>query len=119
MSFGVNTSKWGLVISEIALSVRKGGQGKDGFKKPVLFPKLTFLYDDNLHGDGKPDEWIFDEAIKCSSKTMYPDYLSLTGEGYIASIYKKYGKVISLMGKRKLQLMLNLLNTARWCGESC
>lgn len=100
MSFGVNTSKWGLVISEIALSVRKGGQGKDGFKKPVLFPKLTFLYDDNLHGDGKTYEWLFDKAIECSSKTMYPDYLSLSGDGYIASIYKKYGKVISLMGCR-------------------
>lgn len=100
MSFGVNTSKWGLIISEIALKVRKGGQGKEGFKKPVLFPKLTFLYDDNLHGDKKSEEWLFDEAIQCSSKTMYPDYLSLTGEGYIANIYKKYGKVISLMGCR-------------------
>ena len=29
--------------------VRKGGQGKKGFKRPVLFPKLTFLYDENLH----------------------------------------------------------------------
>ena len=28
------------------------------------------------------------------------DFLSLTGEGYIPSIYKKYGKVISLMGCR-------------------
>jgi ribonucleoside-triphosphate reductase len=119
MSFGINTSKWGLIISEIALDVRRDGQGKDGFKKPVLFPKLTFLYDDNLHGDGKAYEYLFDKAVLCSSKTMYPDYLSLTGEGYIANIYKKYGKVISLMGKRKLQLMLNLLNTARWCGASC
>ena len=28
------------------------------------------------------------------------DFLSLTGEGYIPSMYKKYGKVISLMGCR-------------------
>ena len=28
------------------------------------------------------------------------DYLSLTGEGYIPSIYKKYGQIISLMGCR-------------------
>lgn len=28
------------------------------------------------------------------------DYLSLSGDGYIASIYKKYGKVVSLMGCR-------------------
>ena len=31
---------------------------------------------------------------------MYPDWLSLTGEGYVASIYKKYKKVISPMGCR-------------------
>jgi ribonucleoside-triphosphate reductase len=31
---------------------------------------------------------------------MYPDWLSLTGEGYVAGIYKKYGKVISPMGCR-------------------
>lgn len=28
---------------------------------------------------------------------MYPEFLSLTGEGYVASMYKKYGKVISPM----------------------
>lgn len=31
---------------------------------------------------------------------MYPDWLSLTGKGYIASMYKQYGKVISPMGCR-------------------
>ena len=28
-------------------------------------------------------EWLFDVAIDCSSKAMYPDFLSLTGDGYI------------------------------------
>lgn len=101
ISFGIDTSKWGTMASEVALKVRMNGQGKKGYKKPVLFPKLTFLYDENLHGLGKPLEWLFDISIDCSSKCMYPDYLSLTGEGYIPSIYKKYGKVISLMGKWK------------------
>lgn len=98
MSFGIDTSRFGLMASEVALEVRAGGQGASGHKKPVLFPKLTFLYDDNLHGIGKPYEWLFDIAVDCSSKCMYPDFLSLTGNGYIPSIYKKYGKVISLMG---------------------
>lgn len=100
MSFGVDTSTFGLMASQVALEVRKGGQGKAGFKKQVLFPKLTFLYDENLHGEGKEYEWLFDCAIDCSSESMYPDYLSLTGEGYIPSIYKKYGQVVSLMGCR-------------------
>lgn len=100
MSFGIDTTRWGLMASEAALRVRMGGQGLPGKKKPVLFPKLTFLYDEELHGEGKEYEYLFDIALQCSSKTMYPDFLSLTGEGYIPSIYKKYGKVISLMGCR-------------------
>jgi ribonucleoside-triphosphate reductase len=100
VSFGIDTTKFGLMATEAILKVRKGGQGKEGFKKPVLFPKLTFLYDDNLHGHKKEFEYLFDLALECSSKTMYPDMLSLTGEGYIPSIYKKYGQVVSLMGCR-------------------
>lgn len=88
------------MICEVILEVRKNGQGQDGHKKPVLFPKLNFLYIEHLHGKGQEDEHLFDLAIQCSSKAMYPDYLSLTGEGYIPSIYKKYGEVISLMGCR-------------------
>lgn len=100
ISFGNDTDKFATLVSEMALRVREKGQGKDGFKKPVLFPKLTFLYDENLHGEGKELEWLFDVAIDCSSKAMYPDFLSLTGNGYIPSMYKKYGKVVSLMGCR-------------------
>lgn len=72
ISFGVGTSKWEVMASEMALRVRMAGQGKKGFKKPVLFPKLTFLYDENLHGEGKEFEWLFDVGIECSSKCMYP-----------------------------------------------
>ena len=98
ITFGIGTSKFEKMATEVILKVRMGGQGKNGFKRPVLFPKLTFLYDESLHGEGKELEHLFDLAIECSSKCMYPDFLSLTGEGYIPSIYKKYGKVISLMG---------------------
>lgn len=100
ISFGIGQSKWEQMATEVCLEVRKGGQGKAGFKKPVLFPKLTFLYDENLHGPGKSMEYLFDCAIDCSRKCMYPDFLSLTGEGYIPSMYKKYGEVVSLMGCR-------------------
>ena len=100
ISFGIEQDKFGKMATETALKVRMNGQGKKGYKKPVLFPKLSFLYDENLHGNGKKMEYLFDLALKCSSKTMYPDFLSLTGKGYIPSIYKKYGKVVSLMGCR-------------------
>ena len=97
---GNGTKEFEKLATKVMLKVRREGQGKPGFKKPVLFPKIIFLYDENLHGEGKPLEDVFDEAILCSSKTMYPDYLSLTGEGYVPSMYKKYGKVISPMGCR-------------------
>ncbi len=98
VTFGLQNTKWGKECCKAILKVRKNGQGKEGYKKPVLFPKLIFLYDKNLHGDGAPTEDVFDAAIDCSSKCMYPDYLSLTGEGYISDMYKKYGAVISPMG---------------------
>ena len=100
VSFGNDTSMWGQMATQVILKVRDGGQGKTGYKKPVLFPKLTFLYDESLHGKGQPMEYLFNLAIDCSSKAMYPDFLSLTGEGYIPSMYKNYGKVVSLMGCR-------------------
>ena len=98
ISFGIDQSRFGQMATEVCLKVRAGGQGKEGKKKPVLFPKLTFLYDENLHGKDKPLEYLFECAIDCSSKAMYPDFLSLSGKGYIPSMYKKYGEVVSLMG---------------------
>lgn len=100
ISFGIDQSRFGQMATEVCLKVRAGGQGKEGKKKPVLFPKLTFLYDENLHGKDKPLEYLFECAIDCSSKAMYPDALSLSGRGYIPSMYKKYGQVISPMGCR-------------------
>lgn len=100
VSFGIGQGVWEQMATEVCLEVRKNGQGKTGFKKPVLFPKLTFLYDEALHGEGGPLEHLFDCAIECSRQSMYPDFLSLTGEGYIPSMYKRYGAVVSLMGCR-------------------
>ena len=99
-TFGLGQNKFEKMATKAMLKVRKGGQGAPGFKKAVLFPKLVFLYDENIHGEGKCSEDLFDAAIDCSSKAQYPDYLSMSGNGYIASMYKKYGKVISPMGCR-------------------
>lgn len=103
MTIGLSTSKFGKMAAITLLKVHSNGQGKDGFKRPVLFPKIVFLYDKNLHGDGSdkyPSADVFNAGIECSSKTMYPDWLSLTGEGYVAEMYKKYGRVVSPMGCR-------------------
>ncbi len=97
---GTGRGRFAKLGTIIMLDVRRRGQGKKDCKKPVLFPKIVFLYDENLHGPGKELEDVFEAGIRCSSKTMYPDWLSLTGKGYIASMYKQYGKIISPMGCR-------------------
>ena len=103
MTIGLATSTLGKMAAISLLKVHSEGQGKKGFKRPVLFPKIVFLYDKNLHGDGSdkyPSADVFNAGLDCSSKTMYPDWLSLTGDGYVAEMYKKYGKVVSPMGCR-------------------
>ena len=97
---GTGTGRFAKLATISMLNVRRRGQGKKECKKPVLFPKIVFLYDENLHGPGKPLEDVFEAGVACSAKTMYPDWLSLTGKGYVASIYKQYGKIISPMGCR-------------------
>ena len=100
VSAGTGTGRFAKLATISLLNVRRRGQGRKDCKKPVLFPKIVFLYDENLHGSGKPLEDVFEAGVKCSAKTMYPDWLSLTGKGYIASMYKQYGKIISPMGCR-------------------
>ncbi|MGN0299310.1 MAG: anaerobic ribonucleoside-triphosphate reductase [Lachnospiraceae bacterium] len=100
MTIGLGTERFAKMAAIVLLNVHKDGQGKPGHKKPVLFPKIVFLYDKNLHGAGCPLQDVFEAGLECSSKTMYPDWLSLTGEGYVASMYKQYGKVVSPMGCR-------------------
>ena len=103
MTIGLATSELGKMAAITMLKVHAKGQGKPGFERPVLFPKIVFLYDENLHGDGSenyPSADVFNAGLDCSSKTMYPDWLSLTGDGYVAEMYKKYGKVVSPMGCR-------------------
>ncbi len=97
---GTATGRFARLATITMLNVRRKGQGKAECKKPVLFPKIVFLYDENLHGPGGELEDVFEAGVKCSAKTMYPDWLSLTGKGYIASMYKQYGKIISPMGCR-------------------
>lgn len=99
-TFGVDTDQFAVMIAKTMLNVHREGQGKKGFKRPTLFPKLVFLYDKKVHGEGGILRDSFLTAIKCSEKTMYPDYLSLSGEGYVPEMYKKYGRIVSPMGCR-------------------
>ncbi len=100
VTLGLGTSRFEKMISISLLNVHREGQGKEGHKKPVLFPKIVFLYDKEIHEPGCVCEDVFEAGVACSAKTMYPDWLSMSGEGYISSMYKKYKRVISPMGCR-------------------
>ena len=100
VTIGLGTQRFEKLCNISLLNVHKGGQGRPGNKKPVLFPKIVFLYDEKLHGVGGECEDVFEAGVSCSAKTMYPDWLSMTGKGYISSMYKQYKKVISPMGCR-------------------
>lgn len=100
ITLGLGRKSFEKMAAITALEIHMGGQGKPGGKKPILFPKIVFLYDESLHGPGCELEDVFNAGVECSMKTMYPDWLSLTGDSYVAEAYKKYGIVISPMGCR-------------------
>lgn len=85
------------VIAKAILYVRAKGQGKHG--RPVVFPKLVYLYSEEQHQDIEQQR-LFHEAVKCSSKAMYPDYLAIDTVGDVSRIFKKHGVVTSPMGCR-------------------
>ena len=77
MTGGCEEDEFGQLVWKVALQVRRKGQGKPGHRRPAIFPKLVFLYTEQLHGQGQPMHYLFEEAIKTSAIAMYPDYLSL------------------------------------------
>ncbi len=101
-TFGLGTSELERMCNETILEVRMAGQGAPGKKQTVLFPKLIFLYDHKLHGEGGELESIFNLAIKCSSKCAYPDYnpVDVNSNEEIVKIYKEWGMPLSQMGCR-------------------
>lgn len=78
------------LIGETILKTRMKGHGG----KQVVFPKLVFLYDENKINEDEDHKELFELAVKCSSKCMYPDYLSLN-HGKAADIYKRTGAITS------------------------
>lgn len=92
LTFGDVENDYEAAVAKAILEVRMEGHGDIGFKKNLIFPKLVFLYNPEIHGEGKKYEWLFDLAIQCSSKCMYPDFLSPS--------HKKEGHWISPMGCR-------------------
>lgn len=74
------------LIGKTILETRMKGHGG----KQVVFPKLVFLFDINQVKKNPYSAELFNLAVECSSKCMYPDYLSLTGDikhNVVAQVY--------------------------------
>lgn len=100
ITFGLNTSFWGREIAKAILKDRLNGIGED--KITAVFPKLVMLMRKEINrNEDAPNRDLYDLAIKCSQKRLYPDYLSLDGADIgnnLAEIYERSGKVVSPMG---------------------
>lgn len=84
-----------LIIEEILRQRYLGIKNEKGVYITPAFPKLIYVLDEhNIYKGGEYD-YLTDLAIKCTSKRMYPDYIS-------AKIMKKNyeGNVFSPMGCR-------------------
>lgn len=95
-----NKDRWILKeICEAILTTRMNGHGEN--HKPVVFPKLVYLYEENYLSAFQEARDVFELAIECSSKCMYPDFLSLTGDWAHSSVGKQYmenKQVVTPMG---------------------
>lgn len=86
------------LICRVILHTRMKGHGG----KQVVFPKLVYLYDEEQINNDPFSRLTFDECVRCSSKCMYPDYLSLSGPGSVGDVYRDSLKntITSPMGCR-------------------
>ena len=91
--------KWLSKINTVMLQVRRNGHGPH--HKPVVFPKLVYLYDAPQIAADQYSSELFDEAVKTSTECMYPDYLSLSSDyGTVSKLFREHGVITSPMGCR-------------------
>ena len=85
-------------VCSVILKTRKEGHGHDHIA--VVFPKLVYLYAKKQHNDPEQQK-LFQEALECSAKCMYPDFLSIDSDyGTVSEIYREHGVITSPMGCR-------------------
>lgn len=84
-----------LIIEEILKQRIEGIKNEQGVYITPAFPKLIYVLDENNCLKGGRFDYITKLAVKCSSKRMYPDYISAK------KMRENYeGEVFSCMGCR-------------------
>ena len=84
-----------LIINEILKQRLKGVKNEKGVYITPTFPKLVYVLDEHNCLKGGEFDFVTETAVKCSSKRLYPDYISAKK---MREIYE--GNVFSPMGCR-------------------
>lgn len=84
-----------LIVNEILKQRIVGIKNEQGVYVTPSFPKLVYVLDENNVHKCSKYRYVTDTAIKCSSKRLYPDYISAKK---MREIYE--GNVFSPMGCR-------------------
>ena len=83
------------IIDEILKQRLKGVKNEKGVYVTPTFPKLVYVLDEHNSLNGGEFDFVTETAVKCSSKRLYPDYISAKK---MREIYE--GNVFSPMGCR-------------------
>ena len=100
-----------LIIEEILKQRLKGIKNEQGVYVTPAFPKLIYVIDENNCLKGGKYDYITKLAVKCSSKRMYPDYISakIMRENYEGNVFSPMGCRSFLMKKVNMYLNLDLI----------
>lgn len=82
-----------LIIEEILKQRYQGIKNEEGIYVTSAFPKLVYVLNENNIFKGGKYDYLTELAIKCSSKRMYPDYISskIMKENYEGNVFSPMG----------------------------
>lgn len=82
-----------LIIEEVLRQRLEGIKNSQGVYITPAFPKLVYVLDENNCLKGGKYDYITDLAVRCSSKRMYPDYISAKKmkENYEGNVFSPMG----------------------------
>ncbi len=82
-----------MIIEEILKQRYQGIKNEKGIYVTPAFPKLVYVLDEHNCLNGGKYDYITKLAIKCSSKRMYPDYISAKKmrENYEGNVFSPMG----------------------------
>lgn len=98
ISLGLDTTRWGRMITEEYLKCHMEGLGKDHIIP--MFPKVVFVLEEGTNMNKEDVNYDLKKlSIKCSSTSIYPDYMSAP---LVKEVTGVYSDVVSPMGKLAL-----------------